>query len=179
MKTTSWYFIICMDIFILLFSIPASAQTHERWDVKTITDGFIPNMQTAKKVSVASIARIAKIGVRNTQPRLNFEKRVITITGTITRIKLETDGDYHIEVSDGTLNDSTLVCEAVNPDLPVAKKSPMVSKFTSVRTVVSNLKKDDQVIFTGILFQDKYHSPSPNRTRNFLEIHPILKAKKI
>jgi hypothetical protein len=177
---------ISILILIVLISLRGYPQKHERWDVKTLTDGFIPDTSHVKKVTVAKIQPIPKVRIRNTQTRLNFEKQVIKITGTITRIQLEKgstakpgDMDYHIEVTDGTMGDSTFVCEAVNPDDDGADASPYVSNFKKVRTLAEHLKVGDKVTFTGMLFQDKYHSPSQLRTRNFLEMHPILKAKKI
>jgi hypothetical protein len=149
-------------------------QEHERWDVKTLTDGFTPNLNSVQKVTVAKIEPKAKIRVRNNQPRLNFEKQVVKISGKISDIKLEDDGDYHIEVTDGTMDDSTMVCEAVDPSNHTTANSPYASKFRTVRAKVSQLHKGDQVTFTGVLFQDKYHSPSTHRTRNFVEMHPIL-----
>jgi hypothetical protein len=167
---------LLLFIFILFASKINYAQVHERWDVKTLTDGFQPT-GPAKKITVAKIEPKPKIGVRNTQPRLNFEKQLITITGTISRIALEADGDYHIEVTDGSVGDSTLVCEAVDPTNSVTAQSPSINDFIAVRKVVQNLKKGNKVRFTGMLFQDKSHSPSPFRIRNFLEIHPIIKAE--
>lgn len=163
---------------LLAFTHVAFSQIHERWDVKTISDGFQPT-GPVKKVTVAKIAQKAKIGVRNNQPRLNFEKQEISITGTISRIQLESDGDYHIEVTDGTLDDSTLVCESVDPANSFAAQAPMIDDFKTVRALVTTLKKGDKVRFTGLEFQDRFHSPSPHRTRNFLEIHPIIKAEKL
>lgn len=162
-------------IFINLYSF---AQVHERWNVKTVTDGFIPNFNNLKKITVAQIEPKPKIPVRNTQPRLNIEKQMVAISGTVSRVALESDGDYHIEITDNSMADSSFVCEAVNPGLPVAATSPMVTKFRSVYTVARKLKVGDTVKFTGLLFQDKYHSPSPHRTRNFVEMHPILMVTK-
>lgn len=170
-----------MKYFALLilvhFVTATNTQVHERWDVKTLTNGYTPNVLSAKRTSVAIIEKTSKVPVRNTQPRLNFEKRVITIRGKITRLILESDGDYHIEISDGSLGDSTIVCEAVNPQAAV--NSTCYTYIRSVRNTVTHLSLNENVEFTGMLFQDKYHNPSPNRIRNFLEIHPILKAKKL
>jgi len=168
---------------ILLFSLFGYAQKHERWEVKTITDNFEPNFHSVKKITVATIQPKVKIGIKNTEPRLQMEKQMVSITGTVTRLKLESgmtgDNDYHIEVSDGTVGDSTIVCEAIDPEDSTAATSPMLPRFLKVRNFVKNLKVGDKVKFTGILFQDKYHSPSQNRTRNFVEIHPILIARKV
>ena len=167
---------------LLLFCASGYAQKHERWDVKTVTDGFKPNFKSKQKVTVNKMHERTKIPVKSAQPRLNFEKKLATITGTVVRIKLESgidgDNDYHIEIADGTLDDSTVVCEAVDPEDSSAATSPMLSRFEKVRKLAKQLKLGDKVTFTGLLFQDKYHSPSQHRTRNFVEIHPILTAKR-
>lgn len=166
----------------LLLGLCCSAQVHQRWPVKTLTDGFAPDTNAVKKVTVKQMHSKKRTKVKDTQPRLKFEKQVVQITGTITRIVPETgadgDGDYHIEISDNSLGDSTFVCEAVDPENSITKKSPYLGNFIKVRSVVKDLKKGDSVTFTGIIFQDKYHSPSPLRTRNFIEMHPIIKAIK-
>ena len=172
-------------VLIIFGNFLANAQTHQRWDVKTLTDGFKPDTTHVKKITVAKIEPIAKVRIKDTQPRLNFEKQVIKITGTVSRIQLEKgtaskpgDMDYHIEVTDDSM-DSTFVCEAVNPNDESAKKSNYVTEVKKDRAIAKKLKVGDKVTFIGVLFQDKYHKPSPLRTRNFLEMHPILKAKKV
>jgi len=167
-----------ITIFIFLSGACAFAQVHQRWDVKTLTDGFVPDTNNVKKVTVKTIHAKEKTRVKDTQPRLNFETQIVSITGTITTIKLEGDGDYHIEISDNTLGDSTFVCEAVDPANAITLHSAYINDFKRVRIVAETLKVGDKITFTGILFQDKYHKPSPHRTRNFLEMHPILKAEK-
>ncbi len=168
---------IFLCLALVLSTVVVAQQEHERWDVKTLTDGFSPAMNAPAKITVAAIEPKVKIPVRNTQPRLNFEKRLVKITGTIKRKSLETDGDYHIEISDGTLGDSTFVCESVDPNNSIAATSPYVANFKNVRNVLNTKNVGDRVTFTGLLFQDKFHSPSKNRTRNFVEMHPILMAK--
>ncbi len=166
-------------VFFIFMYIKSISQVHERWNVKTVTDKFSPNFHQIRKITIAQIEPKPKIPVRNTQPRLNFEKQIVSITGTVSRISLEADGDYHIEITDESMGDSSLVCEAVNPSLPVAAKSKMVSRFRSVYKIAKNLNVGDSVEFTGLLFQDKFHSPSPPRTRNFVEMHPVLIAETL
>ena len=149
-------------------------------DVKILSDGFIPDLTQVKQVTVAETGSIPRNkGVKNNQPRLNFEKTVIQITGTVKRKALESDGDFHIEVSDGSLDDSTLVCEAPDPNDSSVMLSTEKDSIAAVRNVVQNLHVGDRVTFTGIEFEDKIHSPSPHRTRNFIEMHPILVARKL
>lgn len=169
-------------LLILLFS-KAYSQTHERWAVKTLTDGFAPDTMHVKQISVNAIHSQKRIRVSDTQARLPSEKQVVTITGTISTIKQEKgkhgDMDYHIEICDGSLGDSTFVCEAVYPNDSITKYSPYIVNFNKVHALAKTLVVGDKVSLTGVLYQDQYHKPSNHRSRNFIEMHPILKARKV
>jgi len=147
-----------------IFCSVASAQIHERWDVKTLGDGFKPDTANARRINVKEISLIPKVRVGNTTPRMDREKEVVRIEGTISRIQLENDGDYHIEVTDGTLGDSTADCEI--PEV-----------FAELHSYASHKKVGDPITVIGPLFQDKFHKPSKWRTRNFWEIHPGVYLK--
>ena len=166
---------------LLLIHYAGIAQDRERWPVKTLTDGFKPDTAHPKKATVKRVQKKKKIKVGDQDARLKTEKKVVTITGTIVDIKRESDGDYHIEVTDNTM-DSAFVCETVDPSDADAKKSPYAKQYEKVWAVVTQpvlLKKGDKVTFTGVLFQDQKHGlPSKLRTRNYIEMHPVLKAKK-
>ncbi|HVA98580.1 MAG TPA: hypothetical protein VNG53_06765 [Bacteroidia bacterium] len=158
---------------ILLLGMKEMKQEHERWDVKTLTDGFYPDLSNTSQRSVESLEKIKIIRVGYNTPRMDFEKNIITVSGTIVSMRLEKDGDIHIELMDNSI-DSTIACEAVDPNDDVVEKSPFLEKFKIVKEKISNLKKGDQVSITGALFQDKFHKPFKMRIRNFLEVHPIL-----
>lgn len=163
-------------LFLLIFFVSTSfAQTHERWDIKTLTDNQTINT-TPKVVSVSQVGKVTKIKVRNATPRMKHEHNTITLKGVVSRIALETDGDYHIEVKQSG-SDSTVACEAVDPTNTITATSPFINDFKTVRSKAKTLKVGSHVTITGVMFQDKYHNPSPNRTRNFVEIHPILKIE--
>jgi hypothetical protein len=165
----------------LLVSTIGFAQ-RERWPVKTLTDGYKPDTNNVLPVTVKDIQKKKLIKVGDQDARIETEKQVVQVTGTIKIIKQEKgkkgDKDYHIEVTDDSM-DSTFVCECVNPKDKAAKKSPYAKEFAKARKVVAKLKAGDKVTFTGVLFQDQKHGvPSKQRTRNYIEMHPILKAKK-
>lgn len=157
----------------LIFVQISYAQVHERWDVKTLTDGYTPSLANAKQETVKEIRDIEPSPFHINQPRYDFEKSVVTLTGVVKRRVLEADGDYHIEIQDESL-DSTVACEAVDPQNEITKTSSSIDLFKNVRLTATSLKVGDSISITGLLFQDKRHSPSPLRTRNFVEIHPIL-----
>lgn len=167
---------------LLLCSSAPAQVVRERWPVKTLTDGFKPDTNNVQPVTVADIQKKKIIKVGDQDARMETEKQVVRITGTIVVIKEEKgkkgDKDYHIEVTDESM-DSTFVCECVSPKDKAAKKSPYIKEYAKVRKVVKKLKVGDKVTFTGVLFQDQKHGkPSKLRTRNYIEMHPILNAKK-
>ena len=160
---------------LLLLATTAFAQPKERAKVKTLSDGFQPDFSKVVKVIVADVERLPLVRVGRETPRMKSEEQLLQITGTIRRIKLEADGDYHIEVSDGTM-DSTVVCEVVDP--LYSTKSVCLARLESARLAAKQLSVGDKVTFTGLRFSDFRHSPSPRRTRNFIEIHPVLIIRK-
>jgi hypothetical protein len=166
-------------IFTLLllagFCVSGYGQTKERWNIKTLTDGFSPASAPIKK-TVADLAILPVTKVGNQTVRLPKEKSLIEISGVITRIAKEADGDLHIEIK-GNYKDSTLVCEFVDPLNEMAAESPYLKKFIAARRTILGKKIGDSITVTGVLFQDKFHSPSPHRIRNFLEIHPVLECQ--
>lgn len=160
---------------LLLLATAAFAQPKERAAVKTLSDGFQPDLTHVQKVTVRSIEALPLVKVGHETPRMKSEEQVLQITGTIQRIKLEADGDVHAEVTDDTM-DSTVVCEVVDP--LYSTKSVMLTKLEAARLAAKRLEVGDKVTFVGLRFQDVFHSPSPHRTRNFIELHPVLGVKK-
>ena len=129
------------------------------------------------KITVADLEKLPLIKVGNQTVRLPSEKVLIQMTGKIIRKSLEADGDYHVEISDVSCKDSTVATEFVSPADKYAKESPYIENFTKVRAFILGKKVGDRITVTGLEFQDKFHSPSPHRIRNFKEIHPVLFAK--
>jgi len=169
-------------LFVLLYTTllalsTLNAQTRERWDVKTCTDGFTPP-KVAKSITVSEVEKYPLTKVGNATARLPQEKQLITVRGKIVRHTLEQDGDCHTEVNDGTSKYS-LPCEAVNPNDKTAKTSPYIKEFTSVRSVINSAKLGDEIEITGVSFQDKKHGKITARTPNYFEIHPILSCRII
>lgn len=161
---------------LLLLATSAFAQPKERAPVKTLSDGFQPDPTRVKLEHVSSIAAMPLEHVTRTTPRLKSEEQVVELTGTITRIAHEADGDYHIEIADGTLDDSTVVCEAVDPRY--STESAFLPELEAARLAAKRLRVGERMTFVGLEFQDIPHSPSPMRTRNFREIHPVLYVRR-
>jgi hypothetical protein len=162
-----------MKIFAFLFiASVAYAQEHERWPVKILTDGFIPS-KNWQIFTIDELRMFPKVKVGNTTPRLESEKMRIAVEGIVISKRKEADGDWHIEIRDES-SDSTIVCEAIDPTDSIAFTSPYIVNFVEASAAADRLKVGNRVKIQGIFFQDKYHSPSKYRIRNFLEIHPIL-----
>jgi hypothetical protein len=171
-------------ILLMLLFLPIDktfAQIYARWPVKTLTDGFSPDTNNIQTLTVKDIHNLQRYNVNEKTPRLPSEKQVVKLRGRIIVIQAETsvigDKDYHIEISDGTLGDSTVVCESVDP-VTLKLQSPYLRHFQKVRLEVLKLKAGDTITFTGVLHQDRKHAlPNNRRTANFVEIHPILRVR--
>lgn len=125
--------------------------------------------------TVAGLEKRKMVEVSYHTHRLNFEKTIIELHGIITSIREEDDNDIHIELKDNSMGDSTVCCEAVDPNDAIAATSPYLEYFRAVRKTAVQLNRGDKVTIIGVLFEDKYHTPHKYRIRNFLEVHPILK----
>jgi hypothetical protein len=166
---------------VLLFLICPSGllgQIHERWDVKTLTDGTKLDLKKIASVTTYIIdTRKIDIVGKTTSRLLPLETHVVKLTGRIVRKTLEGDGDYHVELADATSR-SSVVCEFVDPANTVAKNSPYISYFRASRLKIAQYRLGDTITVIGVLFQDMRHGrPSPLRTRNYLEVHPVLFCK--
>jgi hypothetical protein len=174
MKTTLILFLFCI--------FQTDQPIRERWNIKTLTDGYVPVIKIIKPVTVASSQVQPLSKVDDLTGRSRFEKNIISITGVIKSIEHKRDGDLYFEIHDGTLADSTLICEAVNPLDDIAAYSPSANYFKNTWAVAKNLKVGDKIKFTGIAYQGIYYKSPPantkNRIQNFLEMCPILIASK-
>ncbi len=163
-------------ISFLLFSTAIYGQQH-RWSTKTLTDGFKISGEP-RTIKVADLAILPIVPVGTQTHRLEREEQFIKITGKIVKKIKEPDGDIHIEIMDGS-SVYSLPCESVSPKDNVAKSSPYIKDFISVREVIESAKIGDTMEVSGLEFQDEKHGKLDKRMFNFLEIHPITSCRII
>lgn len=158
----------------------------ERWPVKTMQDetaGQI-NLNKITTTTIANLIATAKDpdwSIKDND-RLKEEFFVYTVTANIPYVKLQSDGDIHIELTDPNDAQATLVSEIPNPACPNVKQSPFADKFAAVRSkFLANYQhsyKTGKFKVTGVFFYDlSNHGKGGNA--NGVEIHPIIDINKI
>jgi hypothetical protein len=153
----------------------------ERWSIKTGTDSGAPSInlstyisstiynfyQSTRPSTIPSNSRVA--------PR---ETNQYSLSGTLTKYKLETDSDYHLVVVDGA--GRTLVIEIPSPNC-VGAGSPFGPGISNARrqfnarfTVTTSFKTTSTpVTIKGIGFWDFLHGQT-GMAPNGIEVHPVL-----
>lgn len=106
-----------------------------------------------------------------------YERQVYRIRNmTLTRYKLETDGDYHLVISDGS---NTLIAEIPSPDC-VGPGSPFLQNIRNARTAFDSAFSATPVLqatsatatVMGVGFFDFFHGQT-GIAPNAFELHPV------
>ncbi len=161
----------------------------ERWMVKTLQDADADQIDTSLSKSISIEEVIAKTrpdgwSSDNKSPRLNDEFDVYKIRGKIIFVKPQTDGDIHIEMSDGKSPEHVVIVEIPDPTCPNVKNSGFVKMFRKVKNDWVN-KYQDKTVYSkgtfevrGILFHDKRNHGNGGGPEG-VELHPVVSIKKI
>lgn len=160
----------------------------ERWEVKTLQDEEADRVDITKSKTISIGDLIVKNrgdewATAEDNPRLSDEFDVYKITGKITFVKPQSDGDIHIVVADINTADEVII-EIVNPSCANVKKSSFIKTFRKVWKDWLNKFQQKSVhmnkVFEvkGVLFHDKRnhgHGGGPEG----VELHPVISIKKI
>jgi hypothetical protein len=187
-------------------SCAAWPQGVERWPVKTsVPDGT--NFSKATVVALADLLALPDApGVTHNDNRFDSvripaqagdkfpEGKLVTTTGWLHLVAGETDGDYHIQISDSaSTGDHCLIVEVPNPDPKFTASADLQPKFAAVRDFIkarmlkgkdpspggSVMQHQFQVTVSGILFYDDSHVGDPPRGKKGMkaatlwELHPV------
>ena len=196
--------------FVLALAASATGQQAikpgtERWPIKT----SVPAGTTAKAttVALADLLALADVkGVTKDDKRYQTarmpvqagekfpEGTLISTTGWLHLVAGETDGDYHIQISNSaTSGDQCLIVEVPNPDPEFVSSAALRPEFEAVRTFIktkmlagkdpsptgSVMQHQVYVTVTGILFYDDSHVGDPPRGKKGMkaatlwELHPV------
>lgn len=125
-------------VFLSTVAIPATADCGvERWPVKTGTDSDAPNM--SRLVFPTSIPFLRGVPIVRPLPQANriapTELTIYSVTTTLTEIRLDADGDYHLVLSDASGN--TMIAEVPDPAC-TGTTSPFRQAIVSVRTAIDS-----------------------------------------
>ena len=187
-------------------SCAAYAQGTERWSIKTsVPDGT--NFSKAAQVALTDLLALPDApGVGHDDAKYQSaripakagdkfsEGQLLTTTGWLHLVAGETDGDYHIQISDSdSTGDHCLIVEVPNPDPKVTASADLQPKFAAVRDLIktkmlagkdpsvggSVLQHPVYVTVSGILFYDDSHVGDPPRGKKGMhaatlwELHPV------
>ena len=184
----------------------AWSQGVERWPVKTsVPDGT--NFSKAAQVALTDLLALPDApGVGHDDAKFQSaripakagdkfsEGQLLTTTGWLHLVAGETDGDYHIQISDSdSTGDHCLIVEVPNPDPKFTASADLQPKFAAVRDLIktkmlagkdpsvggSVMQHPVYVTVSGILFYDDSHVGDPPRGKKNMkaatlwELHPV------
>lgn len=176
----------------------------ERWPVKTSVPA---KSGPAQAVALADLLALTNVdGVKKNDQRYQSERipaqpgqklpegTVVTTTGWLHLVALETDGDYHIQISaSATSGDQCMIVEVPDPDPAYTASADLRPIFDAVRSMIktkmlagkdpsgtgSVMQHPVYVTATGILFYDDSHVGDPPRGKKGMhaatlwELHPV------
>jgi uncharacterized protein YgiM (DUF1202 family) len=166
---------------------------HYRWAAKTTTAGFGGAAHPASVPVVLGWSPLPFKGTSLTswcRPRDTREDVVTTVSGWVRRVKNESDGDVHIEVTSAATDDPT---RCIVVEIPPADLSPQfqaarseLATLLSVATI-ANTDPDPPIHaeFEGLAFWDGWHEVGAlpvghgrcNSTPGAAwELHPVFKV---
>ena len=161
----------------------------ERWKVKTLRDPDADQIDTAVSKSISIEELITKTrgdgwSTDENNPRLSDEFDIYTIMGKIILVKPQTDGDIHIDMSDGKNPEHVVIVEIPDPTCPNVKNSKFKKMFRKVKNDWIN-KFQDKTVYSkgtfevkGVLFHDKRNHGSGGGPEG-VELHPVVNIRKI
>lgn len=183
---------------------PATRPGVERWPIKTSVPAGKQKAQVVALTDMLALPNVDGVNKNDkdyqsaripAQTGMKFsEGTLITTTGWLHLVAGETDGDYHIQVSNSaTSGDQCLIVEVPNPDPEYVASADLRPGFETVRNYIKTkfLANQDPsprgsvmqhpifVKVTGILFYDDSHVGDPPRGKKGMkaatlwELHPV------
>lgn len=147
-----------------------------RREVKITTDSSASDIDTIPIfTTIDSLGSVEVSEVKGDTKRMEIEKKIFTLVGTVKDLDKKMDGDYHILLEDE--NEKQIICEAPNVGCEYVKESLFLEEFIKSRTFISKNEDDLEgrvVRITGVAFVDISHGPRKNQAENNIELHPIL-----
>jgi len=152
----------------------------ERWQIKTASDANAGSIAT--RPVAGSIAMLTSYPAQNgndfdrIQPTELITYQLSDVS--LLQFRAETDGDYHLVLSDGT---HTMIAEIPDPAC-VASTSPLAPAIAAARAqfdakhgpvAPTPTTTGETVSVTGVAFFDVFHSQT-GVAPNAIELHPVL-----
>lgn len=150
----------------------------ERWPVKTGSDPDVARIKpTPVPTTIAALTSIPAPRVLPPNHRISpVETTTYTLHAVLTGFKLESDGDFHLVVSDGG---KTMIVELASPTC--VTPDPLKTQITTARKQFNAWYQPGPqfqhvnvpVTVTGVGFFDSLHGQT-GVAPNGIELHPIL-----
>ena len=172
-----------------LLGVELTEHVHsQRWNVKTLGDGFTV-LEAPVPTTIADQQALPTPEVGESVPRLESERTLYTLQANLIEAKREFDGDYHLVLED-PLTGNRMVAEIPEPN----DRTPATirSKFLAARTAVDGLigkpgmfhaarpSHSMRVEIIGLGFFDEPHMMTPEgMSPNCREIHPVLSVRAL
>lgn len=154
----------------------------ERINIKTCTDTAVIDSVPTNMSILDLILLDAPVRWSPKLKRQPLERRIATVTCFILMYKSEDDGDYHLVLSDSFGH--TIIGEVLDTNCYLAKHSKYTKYYKKTRTDFKKYVTGKNSVYlgqyeiTGVLFFDKVHNQI-GVAQNGIELHPILKIKKL
>jgi hypothetical protein len=132
--------------------------------VKTLQDR--PNLLPVRTVTLRYlVTRPAPASLPST--RLSFERHIFRVVATVTALRPEEDGDFHVLLRDGPHH---MIAEAPSPSC-TAGATPV--QRAEMRAARISVRLCARAVVTGVAFFDFQHGQT-GVAPNAIELHPLL-----
>lgn len=147
----------------------------ERWPVKTLADrdsGSV-RLDTAFITTIGQLGSIPipEIPYPNDRRIAPHEHRRYRVTGVITQILTESDGDWHIIIADPANPNATMIAEIPSPECAATEAHRRL--YSAARDSLRRIPRRGVAVVEGVGFFDFIHNQR-GRARNGIELHPVL-----
>jgi hypothetical protein len=184
---------------LLLTAVTASGQTcgvhcgTERWQVKTLTDSTVGNIDTSEVVKTINWVRTRTppSQLPNSRRLIGVETMTLKITGVVLFFKKETnDNDFHVVIAQVNNHAKTMIIEFPDSQCDHVCSSGFLQQMNEARQAfiarfgqpTTSFKSPDhpvKVEVVGIGFFDRNHGQRGRALPSGIEMHPVLKFRAL
>jgi hypothetical protein len=137
----------------------------ERWNIKTLKDR--PILLRARSATVGQLTSLRRPAYLPPTRRLAIERRVYTVTASVTLDRTEADLDHHLVLSSGG---KTMIAETPSSVCTHGATAYRGRQMTAARSAA---RVCPRARVTGVAFFDFLHGQT-GVAPNGIELHPVL-----
>ena len=183
-------------ISLLTMTLPPASEAYgracgiERWSVKTIADTEAPRIKGPLQTTVATLRALPAPANPDTRPRSRFspvELTLFALTVQLDAVKIESDGDYHLVISDPNRPKQRMIAEI--PASYCVANARVAAAFHAARHAIRTLahvtprtasftwldrrSRPVLLVLHGVGFFDRLHDQL-GVAPNGIELHPVI-----